>query len=474
VNPAIYVYTLGSSDRMKGISFATPSGNEYFYNDVNGFIFPKAYIENYNKQEIKVDEVRATENAVCEYLGQQGWKELILEVTQVCNFRCKYCCYSEHYSNTRSHGKGQMDMATAKLAVDYYMDNFYKVRQRNPFRNPTIAFYGGEPLVNYELIEKVVEYVRNKFSNVNFDFTITTNGLLLTDKIMDFFVENNFSIIVSLDGGQENHDRNRRKADGSESFSDVFFNIERFRKRYSDYERFGISVCVDYRTDLIKLEKFIEENQLFILSLAYITDLESDYYQQFTFEEKTKFDQDLLFLKEKYFELSKNNKLLYSQRSLLLSLFAFGYLEFACHPVMDEGRHSCLPYTGSCIPGEKLYTTVDGLFHMCEKASNHFSIGNVEQGMDYGKIVQLLNAFNQFAGKCSRCDISRFCNICLGRATCGNEIKLPEGYCQNRRQTITQLLIEYTNIMESSPANFDGFLMDYFSRLYSVKGSVLD
>ena len=93
-----------------------------------------------------------------------------------------------------------MKWDVAKKAIDFLKRAFPKMQ-----KNRHIGFYGGEPLLNFELIERAVEYAKKLFGE-DMSFAITTNATLVNDKIAEYFAKNNFNIIISLDGPQEMHD----------------------------------------------------------------------------------------------------------------------------------------------------------------------------------------------------------------------------------------------------------------------------
>lgn len=461
---------------MKGIRFVSTCKNAYFYDNKTGLIYPERDVSHV--PEVVDDKAYvspfATESDIIRYLAVNGYKQLLLEMTQVCNLRCLYCCYGEHYPSTRNHGNTRMSFEVARKAVDLYMSHFIEIRHINPVRNPVISFYGGEPLVNFSLIKEVIAYVKTTYPQYVPDYNITTNGLLLSDEVADILVENKFSIIVSLDGDKENHDRNRRKIDGQGSFDEVFGNIARFKKNHPGYGKFGMSTCFDYNTDLEKLADFMKENDLFVVLTNMVSHQETDYYKKFSAETIERFNNQLSVMRKKYFDLAKKDGILLSERSFMLSLFAFGYLDFACHSVLEEKRPDFLPYTGSCIPGEKMYVTVTGDLHMCERISPRFAIGHVESGIHVEKVAGYINQFNKFSEKCRECDISRLCDICMARATDKDEIALPADYCRSRYEYIQDLLVSYVDLMEAKPGQFEDIVISYYDDMRERIGNILD
>lgn len=117
---------------------------------------------------------------------------LILQVTQNCNLRCKYCVYSGSYIN-RVHTNKRMNFNTAKQAVDFYYEHCKNVDIAS------ISFYGGEPLLEFELVKRVVEYCEKKFSGKQLNLNMTTNATLLTTEMMDFLQLHKINLTISLD-----------------------------------------------------------------------------------------------------------------------------------------------------------------------------------------------------------------------------------------------------------------------------------
>ena len=219
------------------LPFATSSGNKYIYDNCTGLMLPDdpSVVDKLSGREegylgVKRSPVQVPERVTAEevktYIAEHGYTQLTLEMTADCNFRCKYCIYGEHYPETRKWANEVLGFDTAKKAVDYYMAGVLGKYRKNPNTYPTIGFYGGEPLLRFPVIRQIVEYIDREYTVFpEILYTITTNGYLLSDEIGDFMTEHNFSIIVSLDGHKENHDRNRVTADQKGTFDIVLGNI---------------------------------------------------------------------------------------------------------------------------------------------------------------------------------------------------------------------------------------------------------
>ena len=152
---------------------------------------------------------------------------MALQVTQNCNLRCKYCVYSGNYEN-REHSSLRMSRETAYKAIDYLVEH------STNSENLHLGFYGGEPLLEFELIKDCVEYIR-KATNKEIIFNITTNCVLLDEEKIDFLYQNDFRVTISLDGPANIHDANRVKLDNSGSFSNVIIAIQVIKNSYFAY-----------------------------------------------------------------------------------------------------------------------------------------------------------------------------------------------------------------------------------------------
>ena len=138
-------------------------------------------------------------------------KALCLHIAHDCNLKCKYCFAEEgEYHGHRS----LMSSKVGKAAIDFIIKNSGKRH------NLVVDFFGGEPLMNFDVVKEIVEYARQqeKLYNKNFRFTITTNGVLLNDEILDYINKNMHNVVISLDGRKEINDMMRPRAGGQGSY----------------------------------------------------------------------------------------------------------------------------------------------------------------------------------------------------------------------------------------------------------------
>lgn len=161
-------------------------------------------------------------------------KHLVFEVTDACNLRCKYCAYAEMYEGYDQRNNINMPFHKAKLVIDYLQKLWEINRYQDMEKLLTISFYGGEPLLNMELIKLIIAYTeRLPQTGRIFKYSMTTNAMLL-DKYMDYLVEKDFNLLISLDGDETGQSYRTDNA-GNNTFQRVFKNIILLKEKYPSF-----------------------------------------------------------------------------------------------------------------------------------------------------------------------------------------------------------------------------------------------
>ena len=148
-------------------------------------------------------------------------KALCLHVAHTCNLNCSYCFASQG----KYHGdRAVMSFEVGKRALDFLMEN------SGTRRNLEVDFFGGEPLMNFQVVKDLVAYARSveKERGKNFRFTLTTNGVLVDDDVIDFANRECSNVVLSLDGRKEIHDRYRVDYAGNGSWDNIVPKFQRF------------------------------------------------------------------------------------------------------------------------------------------------------------------------------------------------------------------------------------------------------
>lgn len=147
-----------------------------------------------------------------------------LNVTHNCNLRCKYCYAGDKINRP-------MDAAIAKQAIDFLAD-------QSP-DGCVVTFFGGEPLLEFDLVREIVEYSRRKYDR-GVQFRMSTNGTLIRPEILDYFKENGLYFVLSLDGSRRQHDTNRSFADNRGSYNSITKHLDDIL----NFNRYTIAVSV--------------------------------------------------------------------------------------------------------------------------------------------------------------------------------------------------------------------------------------
>ncbi len=154
-------------------------------------------------------------------------KALCLHVSHTCNLNCEYCFASQG----KYHGdRALMSLEVGKRAIDFLVEN------SGTRKNLEVDFFGGEPLMNWDTVKDIVAYARSieKEKNKNFRFTLTTNGMLIDDDVIEFANKEMHNVVLSLDGRKEVHDRLRKTVNGKGSYDIIVPKFQEFVRRRGD------------------------------------------------------------------------------------------------------------------------------------------------------------------------------------------------------------------------------------------------
>lgn len=195
-----------------------------------------AGVPDINKEEILevIDDIKSLkesgklfapdlyENTAINYKNKnQVIKALCFHIAHTCNLTCDYCFASQG----KYHGdKAFMSLEVGKGAIDFLIAN------SGARRNLEVDFFGGEPLMNWEVVKQIVMYAREqeKIHNKNFRFTLTTNGMLINDDVIEFANKEMHNVVLSLDGRKEVHDSLRKTAGGKGSYDTIVPKFKEF------------------------------------------------------------------------------------------------------------------------------------------------------------------------------------------------------------------------------------------------------
>ena len=217
-------------------------------------------------------------------------KAMCLHVSHDCNLRCKYC-----FAQTGDFGGDRMLMKpeTGKRAMDFL------IKHSANRENLEVDFFGGEPLMNFDMVKKLVAYCREqeKIHNKNFRFTMTTNGMLIDDDVIDFCNKECHNVVLSLDGRKEVHDRFRKDYAGHGSYDAIVPKFQEFVKKRGDKGYYMRGTFTHYNTDFT--------NDIFHMADLGFTELSMEPVVCDPSDPSALTEADLPILKEQYEILAK-------------------------------------------------------------------------------------------------------------------------------------------------------------------------
>lgn len=400
------------------------------------------------KGYLRPNQVQISEHIVTEYYDsflQNNLSQLVLQVTQRCNLNCEYCSYSGNYMN-RSHANRNMPFDIVRKSIDFL------VAHSRDADDLSIGFYGGEPLLEFDLIKKAVEYAGQVFEGRIVHYSFTTNATLLTEDKFEFLVKNNFSILISLDGPEEVQNRHRKFANSEiGSFKIIMQNIKKLQDQYPQFfeKQVAFNSVMDPTKGLCDICDFTSNNEC-IKDSPFMSSVIDSTYAKKAIAYSEKFAEELEYEKFKVF-LWKIGRVDKNNISPLMRQHFAGLKETAT--LLERINQDTLPEKGHrggpCIPGvRKLFVMVDGVLYPCEKVSeisNASCIGHIDTGIDIKKALKLLNIERITSDKCQQCWAYRLCYLCVAQADDGHEISASKilNRCEVCKNVIEENIKDY-------------------------------
>lgn len=367
-----------------------------------------------------MEDFKQITNGIVKY-NLMHLRQLVFEVTDACNLRCRYCSYADLYEGYDERNSSNFSFHRAKLIIDYLYAFWGKAVSEEYKRPVRIGFYGGEPTLNMALICDIVNYVESLPSiGRSFLYNMTTNAMLL-DRYMDFFVQNKFNLLISLDGDEQGQSY-RVDHQGRNSFERVIKNIKLLRDTYPDYfeRHVAFNTVVHNKNGVANPSHFIKENfgKLPILSSLSASGVRKDKQEVFyslyrNISDDIKKNSDCETLEN---ELFMENPSTYSIWYYLYK-YSGNYYNNYSQLMFDVDKVKLSP-TGTCSPFlKKMFVTVQGKILQCEKIGHQFALGTVDDekvNLDLEEVTTRHNLqIFKFIKQCETCGMNRTCSVCI-------------------------------------------------------------
>ncbi len=317
-------------------------------------------------------------------------KALCLHIAHDCNMCCKYCFAGEgEYSGDRS----LMSFEVGKRALDFLIE------QSGSRKNLEVDFFGGEPLLNFDVVKQLVAYARSieKEKGKNFRFTLTTNGVLLNDEVMEWANKECYNVVLSLDGRKETNDRMRRTRNDKGTYDLILPKFQKMAKERNQQGYYIRGTYTHYNTDFANDILHLADLGFEQLAMEpVVTDPKMDYALQESDIPKLKDQYDLLAK-----EMCKRNR------------EGKGFTFF--HYMIDLEGGPCIykRISGCGVGTDYMAVTPWGDLYPCHQfvGDDKFLLGNVFDGVKNTDIVnefKLCNVYSREA--CQDCFAKLYCS----------------------------------------------------------------
>ena len=341
----------------------------------NGMLFTKDIYEN------AIDQFSNRPTVV---------KALCLHIAHDCNLACRYCFAEEGEYHGR---RALMSLEVGKKALDFLIAN------SGNRRNLEVDFFGGEPLMNWDVVKQLVAYGREqeKLHNKNFRFTLTTNGVLLNDEVMEFCNKEMGNVVLSIDGRKEVHDHMRPFRKGAGSYDLIVPKFQKFAELRHQDKYYVRGTFTHYNTD-------------FAADVLHLADLG---FKQISVEpvvappteDYAIREEDLPVIFEQY-DILAREMIKREKEGRGFNFFHF-MIDLTGGPCVYKRLSGCGSGT------EYLAVTPWGDFYPCHQfvGQEDFCLGNVYEGVKKTETVNEFKKCNVYSKKeCSQCFARFYCS----------------------------------------------------------------
>ena len=317
-------------------------------------------------------------------------KALCLHIAHDCNLRCRYCFAEEGEYHGR---KALMSFEVGKKALDFLIKN------SGSRTNLEVDFFGGEPLMNFDVVRQLVAYGRSREipDNKKFRFTLTTNGMLLNDDVIEFANREMSNLVLSIDGRKEIHDRMRPCANGKGSYDIILPNFKKAAESRNQTNYYVRGTYTHYNTDF-------SEDVLHLHDLGFeqisVEPVVCDPKEPYALKE-----EDLPVLLEQYDILA---------REVIRRRKTGHFINFFHFMIDLEGGPCVAKRLSGCGSGcEYLAVTPWGDLYPCHQfvGEEQFLMGNVDEGITRSDIRYMFAGCNVYTkDKCRECFAKFYCS----------------------------------------------------------------
>lgn len=387
----------------------------------------------------------------------QVFRELVLIPCADCNLRCKYCSFSGSYYFNRRHENKKMSVDTAEKAMrKLQIPEIYK----NVWEGHHIHFFGGEPLLNMNVI-KACKKEANRLSQegIQFKFIVETNGKLLTPDVADYLAKENIFLTVSLDGPKELHDRYRIQKNGSGSFEAIIQNLKYIKKNYPGYyASISFNSVLEppfYESMKNQMHEILDLVAANRITYSRISTTNTSFY---TAESLNRRNQYLDHLRDTFIESMVKND---GEEEFFLKSYFYKYLKRSFLFLIKDKEKKEIKKKICFLGGQKGLVDPDGNLTPCiEYWTRGIHMGNLDTGLNVDLLDHYTREFcDRVIPHCQECWLIRHCPLCppifLGKDA-GKTLITPENreqLCQKTQEKYLKDLQMTLTLIERKPSS---------------------
>ncbi|WP_459128893.1 thioether cross-link-forming SCIFF peptide maturase [Guggenheimella bovis] len=342
------------------------------------------------REEGLLDSVDHSKELLTKFPKKPLIKAMCLHVAHDCNLRCEYCFAS---TGDFKGSREIMDLETGKKALRFLIEH------SGNRKNLEVDFFGGEPLMNFDVVKELVAYGRQieKEHQKNFRFTMTTNGVLLDDEKIDYLNREMHNVVLSIDGRKSTNDRMRKTITGTSSYDVIVPKFQHFVEKRGDKNHYIRGTFTSFNVDFFEDLMHLRDLGFKELSMEPVVASPEEPY---SFKE-----EDVPKIKEQYELLAKELK----KRMGTADDFNF------FHYMLDLAGGPCAVKRASgCGAGvEYVAVTPTGDIYPCHQfvGEEEFRIGTLDTGITNPELVKSFLKTSIFDKKaCTECWAKYYCS----------------------------------------------------------------
>lgn len=375
--------------------------------------------------------------------------KITINLTHRCNLACRYCYAGQAYNK-------DMTFTTARKVVDFAM------RITPPGQRIDFGFFGGEPLLCFDLMKEITGYLRKKEREVEkpVRLSLTTNGTILTQSILDFLKQEKVDLCLSLDGPQHVHDLNRPYRTGSGSFAEVVRNLQKALEQLD-----SVQVNAVYGPDTLD---FLPDSVSFFIKLGVCAiHLNANISAAWPVDIYSRLQENYRKIGNLYVQSYQHgHEIALNFIDSKIILFLKGGYTFGDRCGMGETQWAFAP-SGNIYPCERF---------VGEDRDSSLCLGNIYTGLDLARRCALLQQKGNRNEACQTCGLQPYCMNwcgCTNYYMTGRTNLAGPMLCAMEKAAIEAAQLVLTTLTELDNKLFMEHFMQYFHEVIRVKNPIL-